>query len=430
MDPAVTTLLVVAVVAFFFITELIPLAMTALSGGIVLALLGILPLSMTFQGLSDSNIVLFGGMFVVGGALFHTGLAQKIGLYIVSKAGTGENRLMLAVMLIAVLFSSLCSNTGTVASMMPVVIGICSVAKIPVSRQLMPLAYGAAGGGLITMVGTPPNVIVANALTVAGLPSFSFFEFAWAGIPMSIAILIYMMTIGKKLLPTRFATLESQMAAAEIAAAEAVDNAPHDKKKMWISGFILLAVVIVMALNLKSVPLHIAAVIGAVLCVLTKCVTEKQAYESIDWVTIFLLAGMIPVATALDKSGAGVLISSTVLNLVGDNPDPYVLMAVLFLLASGLTQFMSNTAASALLAPIGISIAKGIGASPQAVLMAIAVAAASAFATPVGTPPNTLIMKPGQYRFMDYVKCGSPLIFISFIISMIVVPIVWPFFPK
>ena len=111
---------------------------------------------------------------------------------------------------------------------------------------------------------------------------------------------------------------------------------------------------------------------------------------------------------------------------------PTVKQAILFTLFSmicGLTQFMSNTASAALLCPIGISIAKNIGADPHAVLMAIAVAASCAFATPVGTPPNTLVLGPGGYKFFDYVKAGVPLVVVSFIVSLIVIPIVWPFFP-
>ena len=96
---------------------------------------------------------------------------------------------------------------------------------------------------------------------------------------------------------------------------------------------------------------------------------------------------------------------------------------------AGLTQFMSNTAATALLAPIGIGIAKGLGASPHAVMMAIAIAASCAFATPVGTPPNTLVLGPGGYKFMDYVKAGTGLVIVSMIVSVIVIPLVWPFFP-
>jgi di/tricarboxylate transporter len=106
-----------------------------------------------------------------------------------------------------------------------------------------------------------------------------------------------------------------------------------------------------------------------------------------------------------------------------------VITAVLFILSCGLTQFMSNTASAALLCPIGIAIAQNMGASPKAVLMAIAMAASCAFASPVGTPPNTLVLGPGGYKFMDYVKCGSGLIVVCFIISIALIPMIWPFFP-
>jgi di/tricarboxylate transporter len=172
-----------------------------------------------------------------------------------------------------------------------------------------------------------------------------------------------------------------------------------------------------------------AAVIGAIVCVLTGCLTEKQAYQSIDWVTIFLFAGMLPVSTAMDKTGAGKLVASWTVGMMGGSPSPLVVTAILFLLSCTLTQFMSNTASAALLCPIGIAIAKQLGASPHAVLMAIAVAASCAFATPVGTPPNTLVLGPGGYRFNDYVKAGTGLVVVCFIVSIIVIPMVWPFFP-
>ena len=163
--------------------------------------------------------------------------------------------------------------------------------------------------------------------------------------------------------------------------------------------------------------------------VLTGCLTEKQAYASIDWVTIFLFAGMMPVSTAMDKTGAGKMIAEWTVSLMGGSPSPLVVTAILFILSCGLTQFMSNTASAALLCPIGIAISQQLGADPKAVLMAIAVAASCAFASPVGTPPNTLVLGPGGYKFMDYVKAGTGLVIVSFIVSLVVIPIVWPFFP-
>ena len=155
--------------------------------------------------------------------------------------------------------------------------------------------------------------------------------------------------------------------------------------------------------------------------------TEKQAYASIDWVTIFLFAGMMPVSTAMDKTGAGKMIAEWTVGLMGGSPSPLIVTAVLFILSCCLTQFMSNTASAALLCPIGVAISKQLECDPKAV-MAIAVAASCAFASPV-LLRNTLFLGPGGYKFMDYVKAGTGLVIVSFIVSIIVIPIVWPFFP-
>lgn len=431
MGTAEQTLIVLAVMAVLFVTEIIPLAITSLGGAITLGLMGIITPKVVFSGLSDSTVVLFAGMFVVGAALFYTGLAQKIGETVVSHAGTSENGLMLAIMLVTATMSAFLSNTGTTAALLPVVVGICAVAKIPASRQLMPLAFAAGIGGIITMVGTPPNIIVSGTLSKFGIEPFGFFEFAWIGIPLTVATIVFMMLVGKHLLPKHEITdagdVEQEVAAEDIS---------NDPKKQLFSGLILLGVILAMILGepLKehfgiNLPLSMVAVIGAMLCVLTGCLNEKQAYTSIDWVTIFLFAGMMPVATALDQSGAGKMIADAVIGVMGADPSPYFATAVLFILSCVMTQFMSNTASCALLAPIGISIAQGMGADPHAVLMAIGVAASCAFGTPVGTPPNTLVLGPGQYKFTDYVKAGVPLILVCFVVSLIIIPMVWPFFP-
>jgi anion transporter len=422
MDQAVLTLCVLGVMAILFVTEAIPLAITSMAGAIALGMLGVIPMKDVFSGLSNTTVVLFAGMFVVGASLFYTGLAQKIGNLVVQKAGKSELSLMLALMVVGAIMSAISSNTGTCAALMPVVMGICSAAKIPAARQLMPLAFACGFGGIMTLIGTPPNIIVSGALDSAGYAPFGFFEFAWIGVPIAIASTAYMMFIGKHLLPKTDAKAGEEDSEAN------EETVVHNPAKMWVSGAILIIVVIFMALNIKALPLHVVAVIGALITVLTKCMTEKQAYRSIDWVTIFLFAGMMPVAKGMEVSGAGKLIADTVLGIMGDSPSPYVITAILFILSCGLTQFMSNTASCALLAPIGISIAEGIGADPHAVLMAIGVAASCAFATPIGTPPNTLVLGPGGYKFTDYIKAGGGLIVVCFVVSIIVIPMVWPFF--
>ena len=419
MDPAVLTLIVLGVAAFFFVTELIPLAVTAMGASIALGLLGVLTPKQVFSGLSNSTVVLFAGMFVIGAAMFQTGLAQRIGITVVHAAGTGEKRLMAAIMIVTIILSSVSSNTATVACLLPVVVQICAVARLAVSPQLMALAVAANVGGTITMIGTPPNILMSATLSASGLQPFGFFEFAWIGIPLSIAGVIYMLTIGRRLCP--HGHIDSNLS-------DLTSDLPKDTRKMAICAIILILVVIAMALSKTiNVPMQTAAIIGALACVITGCLSEKQAYGGIVWTTIFLFAGMLPLAEAMDKTGAGAMIANGVVGIIGSNASPLIIVMALFLLSCGLTQFMSNTAAAALLAPIGISIAQSIGVTPFPVLLAIGIAASCAFTTPVATPPNTLVLAPGKFHFMDYVKVGLPLVLVSMIVCTVIIPLVWPF---
>lgn len=419
MEASTLTLIVLCISSILFATEIIPLAVTAMGAAIALGLLGVLTPQQVFSGLSNSTVVLFAGMFVIGAAMFQTGLAQKIGVSVVKAAGTGEKRLMMALMLVTVILSAISSNTATVACLLPVVVQICAAAKLSPSSQLMSLAVAANVGGTITLIGTPPNILMSATLENSGMQPFGFFEFAWIGIPLSLVGMAYMMTIGRKLCPH---------ADSDDVGSDNVSAAPSDTRKMMICAGILCAVVLAMVFEKQiHVPMHMSSIIGALACVLTGCLSEKQAYKGVDWTTIFLFAGMLPLASAMDKTGAGSLIANTVVGMIGGHPDPMVIVIAMFLLSCGLTQFMSNTASAALLAPIGLSIAESIGVSPLPILMTIGIAASCAFTTPVATPPNTLVLGPGKFRFMDYVKIGVPLVFLSLLVCVVVIPLVWPF---
>ena len=424
---AYVTLIILAVVAVLFITELIPLALTALAAPVALNLTGVLTPAQAISGFSNSTTVLFGGMFVVGAALFETGAAGKIGDYVVSKAKGNPKLMLLAVMVITAVLSAVLSNTGTAAVMMPLTIGIANSAGINRSKFLMPLALAAGLGGTMTMVGTPPNLLVNGVLEGAGYEAFGFFEFGVVGVPMTIIGILFLLTpIAEKLLPDRPVDEEADAATEAAVASELGGMTEKPVSKQYLSVVILLAVVFAMATGVIN--LTIAAILGAIVCVLTGTIGEKAAYRSIDWTTIFLFAGMLPLADAMAKTGAGQMIADVVIGAMGESAGPYVVMSALFWLTCILSQFMSNTACTALFAPIGLSIAVGMGASPHAVLMTVAMAASCAFATPVGTPPNTLVLGPGGYKFLDYVKVGVPLIILMFLVNLAIVPIVWPFF--
>lgn len=418
MDPAIGCLILLGVMALLFITELIPLAVTAMGGAIICGFLNFIPDNVVFSGLSHPTVTLFAGMFVVGAAMFHTGLAHSIGVFIVKRAGKSQKNLMLCIMIVAAVLSMCLSNTGTAACLLPVVMGICAAAKMAPSRQLLPLAYAVCSGGMISLVGTPPNIIVSGALSNFGYRPFGFFEFAWVGVPLTVLTILYMYFAGRRLLPEGGEVPEKFLAE--------LDPMQHNVPKQVIAGCILLGCIIVMCLDLQKITIEMAAVIGALVCVLTGCLTEKQAYHSIEWSTIFLFAGMMPVSYALYNTGAAELLARWILEALG-TPSPLAITMLLFAVTALLTQFMSNSASAALIAPIGIVIAQKLGISPYPLLMVIAVASSCAYATPIGTPPCTLMVGPGNYRFVDYIKAGLPLILLCFAATVIIVPLVWPF---
>ena len=178
-----------------------------------------------------------------------------------------------------------------------------------------------------------------------------------------------------------------------------------------------------------GVKLCITGCVGAILLILTGVISEKNALKSIDLKTIFLFGGTLSLAKAREVTGAGELIADKVVGALGENPSPVLFTFVVFILCCIMTNFMSNTATTALMAPICISIAQGMGADPRAVLMACVIGGSCAYATPIGMPANTMVVGAGNYKFMDYVKAGMPLIVIATVVSMIILPIAFPFYP-
>ena len=204
-------------------------------------------------------------------------------------------------------------------------------------------------------------------------------------------------------------------------------NETSSMKTPWI---ILILTLLAMIFEDKiGIKLCISGGIGALLLILTGVISEKDALKSIDLKTIFLFGGTLSLAAALQETGAGELIANKVIGALGENPSPYVLTFVVFILCCILTNFMSNTATTALMVPICLSIAQGMGADPRAVLMACVIGGSCAYATPIGMPANTMVVGAGGYKFMDYVKSGFPLIIIATVVSMIILPIAFPFFP-
>ncbi|MFR5133143.1 MAG: SLC13 family permease [Terrisporobacter sp.] len=421
MSPISITICFMIFAAVMFIWEKIPLAVTSMTVCLGLVVTGVLDSKTAFAGFINTNVILFVAMFIVGGALFETGMANKIG-GIVTKFAKTEKQLIIAIMIIVGVLSGILSNTGTAAILIPVVVGIADKSGFARSKLLMPLVLAAAMGGNLTLIGAPGNLIAQSALEDLSL-KFSFFDFAKIGLPMLACGVLYFSVFGHKLLPD----IKNIEESCEKEDESKFDDVPAWKKNM--SLVVLIGTIIGMVFEDKiGIPLHISGAIGALILVLVGVISEKQAYESIDMQTIFLFGGTLSLATALEETGAGATIAHGIIAALGENVSPMVLLAVLFLIACILTNIMSNTATTSLLVPIGISIATQLGADPRAVLMAIVIGGSCAYASPVGMPANTMVFSIGGYKFTDYIKSGLPLILVSGIVSIIFLPILFPFY--
>lgn len=422
MDPTVITLILLAFAIVMFVLEKIPLALTSMIVCIALVVTGVLTIEEAFEGFIDTNVILFVAMFIVGGALFETGMANKLG-GIVTKFAKTERQLIVTIMVVVGTMSGFLSNTGTAAVLIPVVIGIAAKSGFSRSKLLMPLVFAAAMGGNISLIGAPGNLIAQAALQDIGL-NFAFFDYGKIGIPMLIAGILFFATIGYKLLP------DKPSVKTDTTFDEEVDYSNVPAWKQYLALIILILTILAMIFeDMIGINLAISGAIGAILLILTGVISEKQAIKSIDMQTIFLFGGTLSLAKALEVTGAGEKIAEAVIGLIGENSSPFLLLVVIFVLACVMTNFMSNTATTALLVPISISIAQGMGADPSAVVMATVIAGSCAYATPIGMPANTMVLAPGGYKFTDYVKAGLPLILVSTIVSLILLPIFFPFYP-
>ena len=606
----------------FFVTEWLRVDVVALIVVISLMISGLLTPSQAIAGFSNPVVLTIAALFVIGGGVLQTGLAATIGNYILKIAGTSPTRLIVTVMLAVALLSAFMSDTGTVAVLLPAVISLAASARISPSKLLIPLSYGALLGGAATLIGTPPNLIVSDILRENGLRPFQFFDYTPIGLLLIMAGAVFMLTVGKRLLPDhvqaqdvqRISTpeelalryqlpnnlfhlrvrkhsplIDKTIAEGEFGArfnvnilelrrapkprtvvkfgetsliwqadkrkgmrpsvettfqAEdllTVQGSPEDAAHLaasWNLGVqpakadddlslinqeVGLAEVVLPpesqligktltelrfgtqyhlsvlgiqrprtdeVLNLKTTSLHfgdvllvqgpwenilalrkqrrdfvvmgqpesmlgpankskapIAAVVMVVMLftmigevlpltttsmlaglvmILTGCLTIDEAYGYIDWKSIVLVAGMLPMSTALEKVGLVNLGAESLTNTLG-SLGPIWVLGGLFLATSIFTQVLSNTATAVLIAPLALAAAHNLNVQPQAFLMAVGIAASMAFASPVASPVNTLVMGAGNYRFSDYIKIGVPMLLIGLIISMLALPFLFPF---
>ncbi len=608
-------LIVLSITITLFVWGKYPPDVIALMSMLALYLIGILDLSETLSGFSNPTVIMIAALFIIGEGLARTGWTALAGKKFVAWAEKSVPKLLIIVTLGSGILSGFVSNTGTVAALLPVTVSAAWKAGTLPSKLLMPVAFGSNTGGLLTLTGTPPNIIVSNTLAEKGLEGFSFFEFGLIGLPLMLVAILYFRYLGYKLLPkhktqdrpvnidsevhkwianysigdnmyrlrirsmsqlidtkiqdwdfekeynvsivrlrrrhpnvlkgtpafVEFPKPETEMRYHDIITvkgmAQDVDRlilhfklavipkafekselkkelinqevgmvemlvtptsffvgrtiplgkylkksniqllgASRDGKPLhgknitikagdafiirgsWknidslknvydnlvisgspeamakdideltIKSYVSLATLILMItlFVLDILPGAIAALICAGIILLTRCVPISKAYKGISWTSVVMIAAMIPMGLALQKTGTAEMVANGLVNHLG-SVSPLLLLAGIFFATTIFSQTINNSATAVLMAPIAFLSAISLGVSPEPFMIVVAISASTAFLTPVGTTTNAMVMGSGGYMFLDYVKVGGPLLLIFFIITMLLVPVIWPF---
>jgi len=571
-----------------------------------LTLSGIMSAREAVSGFGNSVVVLIAGLLVIGEMLDKTGVASITGDIIQSAGKKSKHGLLAIIMLASAFLSAIMSSTAVVAIFIPVILGIAKRNQLPASSLLLPMSFAALVSGMLTLIATPPNLVISARLSESGYAPLGFFSFSLPGLLILAATIIFVVFAGRKLLPQNDAaqvpdiyhrklahlmedyrsdreitdvvisarsslngvtvgmselytgygiriigiarhqngqhqyftaphagfvlsekdilhlsgdpeqlhtactslqlkpvTLSATQKQQEnwelgatavlihpnsrlagktikdvrfrdryhldviglrrnqqaIPAAEDVRLAPSDSllvtgawknikaledqnhdfvvlerasegddvapayKKMPLA-LIIVAVMVLISL-FDVMPLVIAVLMLVAVAVTGRCLSAEEAYRAIHWQSLVLIAGMLPLATALDTSGGTKMIVGMLMTLAGGK-DPQVLLVLLFFITVVLTNFLSNTASAVLMAPIAITAAEQAGVSPYPLAVTVLFAASAAFLTPVASPVVTLVVEPGRYRFIDFIKLGTPLLLIVFAVTYWFVPLVFP----
>ena len=607
------TLTILAITIILFVNGRIRADIVALCALAAMLLLGILTPEEALAGFSSTVVIMMVGLFVVGGAILQTGLAKAASQKIMKLAAGSDIRMFLLVVTVTAVIGAFISNTGTVALMMPIVVSMAAQANMRPGRLLMPLAFASSLGGMLTLIGTPPNLVIQQALTGAGYQPLGFFSFFPVGIICIIIGIIVMMPLTKLFLYKKkgkatgkagggktldelvdeyqlsnglrrymvkeqsgvrnktvaelnlrgryglsiieirsestdrsglirnvrqsLAGPDSILSAGDIIylmgdtavmdnfaksnGLKRLDNNNMDFYDIGIaeivliptsrligtmlknSGFrerydinvlgikrsgnyimtglpeeklmsgdvllvqgkwsnisrldeqetdwvvlgqpeeqarqvtlnyraplaavIMVAMVAMMVFDCIPVAPVTAVIVAGLLMVLCGCFRNVEAaYKTINWESIVLIAAMMPMSVALEKTGTSAMISHSLVSSLG-SMSPTVLLAGIYFTTSLLTMFISNTATAVLMAPIAMTSAIEIGASPYPFLFAVTLGASMCFASPFSTPPNALVMHAGEYTFSDYVKVGLPLQIVMGVVMTFVLPLLFPF---
>ena len=424
MDQLTIVLIILALTIIAFMSGKLPY--TVISMGIIIALImtGIMTIDEAFSGLTNSNVIMFAAMFVIGAGIVKSGLLDST-KNIVMRYQNRPKIVLLVLMLVATVLSILTSAVGTMAILLPLIINIANNLNISRSKFIYPVAMIANIATACTFLGQgAANMNWSDVMVNMGGPvPFGIWDFTIARIPVIVTTIIYGVFVSQYLLPD-IPNSQFDTGKPVVEKTKTID-VKKQRIAQIICSFTIIGMIVLDYFSL--VPMYIVACIGAVLLILFGVLSEMEAISSIHGPTMFLFIGVLPLSDALKMTGAAHVVASLMRTLLGNTTNPYIIMAVLFVVPLILTQVMSNIAAVAVFVPLVCSVAVSIGIDPRAGVMAVLIASCTSILTPMAAAAQAMILAPGGYSMKDYLKCGFPLVLINTVVCIVVLPILFPF---
>lgn len=423
INPAILVILIILIALVLFVTEWIPLPATAMAVAVSFYLIGAIDADTALKSFASSTAMIIAAMAIIGEAVFQTGGADRIG-HLLTKFAKNERYLIFAIVMFSGIMSGFLSNTGAAALLIALILGISASTGMKRSKLMYPVIVGCCFGGGITIVGTTSGPFLKETLEGLNIgQTMGFFEFAPLSLILLVISAIYMATLGYKLLPDSPRNESTDQGSSS----DAADFSGIPKWKTALSLGLMVATFLGMIFEEQiGIPLHFIAIIGALIAVSARCITVKAATRAIPVSGIIIYAAMVPVAKAMTNSGAADLIADVSLKVLGSLGSPVLILCLIFLIITPLTNFMSNAATIILFTPIALIVAETLGIGPKAILIAVRFAASIAIATPVAMPANSMAVEPGGYKFIDYLKPGLPLTLICIVVSVGYIAMFYP----
>lgn len=432
VDQIVTLGVLVAVVAAL-IVDRVRADVVALCGAAVLLVAGAVRPIEVQSAFASPAIIALASLFVIAYAMELSGLldaAIRKGVALCRRIGQAGVWLLI---LVSGTASAFLNNTPIVVMGAPVIRDVSNQLGLSPKRFLIPLSYIAILGGSCTLIGTSTNLLVNDMASLAGQPRFNIFEVTPVGLAIAAAGAVYLMFASRWLDRSAPSTRATPAFLSHDAELRHLDVGTADRFaaghalvgwKAIISSVVFVGVVSLAALNIA--PIAAAAFGGAVLLIVLKVISADQAYQGLRPEILMLIAGMVVLGIALEKTGlAGNVTEALVGSLVG--LSPFIALVLLYGATLLLTELLSNATVAVLVTPVAVALAETLGVSPRPFVVAVMMAGSAAFATPFGYQTNTLVFQMGGYSYMDFVRVGLPLNLITWGVAVMVIPVFFPF---